>query len=285
MTTYHFVEIEGINVFYRKAGDPEKPVILLLHGFPTSSHMFRELIPILKNHYYVIAPDYPGFGNTASPDREKFEYTFDHITEIVAAFVDRLSLKKYALYVFDYGAPIGFRLAMKDPERVTAIISQNGNVYREGLGKKWAEREDYWENPTQEKRDSYRTAFAPKTIKNQYLDGTQNNQVSPDGYTLDILYMSRPGIDEKQLDLIFDYKNNVKLYPAFQQYLREYQPPLLATWGKNDVSFIPQGALAFKKDLPDSEIHLLDSGHFALETHADEIGKLILNFMEKMNVI
>lgn len=280
MTTYHYLEVEQLSVFYREAGNPNKPVILLLHGFPSASHMFRELIPILAKDYHVIAPDYPGFGNTTSPDREEFAYTFDHLTEIIEAFVDRLGYAKYALYVFDYGAPIVFRLAMRHPERVTAIISQNGNVYHEGLGKKWATREEYWRNPTQEKRESYRTAFAPDTIKNQYLDGTQDNQVSPDGYTLDIAYMSRPGNDEKQLDLIFDYQNNVKMYPQFQQYLREYQPPLLATWGKNDVSFIPAGAKAFKKDLPNAEIHLLDTGHFALETHANEIGELMLNFLK-----
>ncbi|WP_028402289.1 alpha/beta fold hydrolase [Ectobacillus panaciterrae] len=280
MTTYHCLEVEQLSVFYREAGNPNKPVILLLHGFPSASHMFRELIPILAKDYHVIAPDYPGFGNTTSPDREEFAYTFDHLTEIIEAFVDRLGFAKYALYVFDYGAPIGFRLAMRHPERVTAIISQNGNVYHEGLGKKWATREEYWRNPTQAKRESYRTAFAPDTIKNQYLDGTQDNQVSPDGYTLDIAYMSRPGNDEKQLDLIFDYQNNVKMYPQFQQYLREYQPLLLATWGKNDVSFIPAGAKAFKKDLPNAEIHLLDTGHFALETHANEIGELMLNFLK-----
>lgn len=281
MRAYHSLEIEGLNVFYREAGNPNKPVILLLHGFPSASHMFRELIPILEKDYYLIAPDYPGFGNTSSPDREDFQYTFDHITEIIETFIDKLGLTKYALYVFDYGAPIGFRIAKHHPERVTAIISQNGNIYREGLGGKWAAREDYWRYPTQEKRESYRTAFAPNTIKGQYVDGTKESQVSPDGYTLDIAYMSRPGNDEKQLDLIFDYQNNVKMYPEFQQYLREYQPPLLAVWGENDVSFIPAGAEAFKKDLPKAEIHLLDTGHFALETHAYEIGELMLDFLGK----
>ncbi|OME75907.1 hydrolase [Paenibacillus sp. FSL A5-0031] len=279
MTTYHSLEIDGLNVFYREAGDPNKPVILLLHGFPTASHMFRELIPILEKNYHVIAPDYPGFGNTSSPDREDFQYTFENITEIIASFIDRLGLTKYALYVFDYGAPIGFRLAMRRPESVTAIISQNGNIYHEGLGEKWEARQEYWRNPTQEKRESYRSAFASNTIKNQYLDGTNKNKVSPDGYTLDIAYMSRSGNDEKQLDLIFDYQSNVKMYPLFQQYLREYQPALLAVWGKNDVSFIPAGAKAFKKDLPKAEIHLLDTGHFALETHAHEIGELMLKFL------
>ncbi|WP_261305007.1 alpha/beta fold hydrolase [Paenibacillus andongensis] len=284
MTTYHYLEVEGLSVFYREAGDPNKPVILLLHGFPTSSHMFRDLIPILEKDYHVIAPDYPGFGQTTSPDRSTFFYTFEHLTEIIEAFVDRLGLTKYALYVFDYGAPIGFRLAMNHPDRVTAIISQNGNIYSEGLGKKWAARAEYWNNPTQEKRESYRTAFEPDTIKNQYLDGTQDNQVSSDGYTLDIAYMSRLGNDEKQLDLIFDYQNNVKMYPLFQQYLREYQPPFLAAWGKNDVSFIPEGANAFRKDLPNAEIHLLDTGHFALETHANEIGELILDFLKRNDI-
>ncbi|MDS0527677.1 alpha/beta hydrolase [Clostridium sp. SHJSY1] len=280
MTTYSFIEIEKLKIFYREAGDPSKPVILLLHGFPSSSHMFRDLIPILEKEYHVIAPDYPGFGNTSSPDRLQFTYTFDNITKVIEAFVEQLGLTKYSLYVFDYGAPIGFRLAMHHPERVTAIISQNGNIYHEGLGEKWAVREDYWRNPTKEKRESYRVAFAPETIIHQYVDGTQNNKVSPDGYTLDIAYMSQPENDEKQLDLIFDYQNNVELYPQFQQYLREYQSPLLAVWGKNDVSFILAGAKAFKKDLPNAEIHLLDTGHFALETHAGEIGKLILKFLK-----
>ncbi|BBI35582.1 alpha/beta fold hydrolase [Cohnella abietis] len=284
MTTYHSLEIEGLQVFYRKAGNPDKPVILLLHGFPSASHMFRELIPVLEKDYYLIAPDYPGFGNSSSPDRDNFKYTFDKITEIMEAFINQLGITKYALYVFDYGAPIGFRLAMRRPENVTAIISQNGNVYREGLGEKWADREEYWRNPTQEKRDSYRTAFAPETIKSQYIDGTKENQVSPDGYTLDIAYMSRPGNDEKQLDLIFDYQTNVKMYEEFQKYLQEYQPPFLAAWGKNDVSFIPEGAKAFKKDLPKAGIHLLDTGHFALETHAKEIGELMLIFLKKNGI-
>jgi pimeloyl-ACP methyl ester carboxylesterase len=284
MTTYHYVEIEGLQVFYRKAGNPDKPVILLLHGFPSASHMFRELMPVLENDYYLIAPDYPGFGHSSSPDRDNFQYTFDQITEIMEAFMYQLRITKYALYVFDYGAPIGFRLAMRRPENVTAIISQNGNVYHEGLGEKWAAREEYWRNPTQVKRDSYRTAFAPDTIKNQYMDGTKENQVSPDGYTLDIAYMSRPGNDEKQLDLIFDYQTNVKMYPGFQKYLQQYQPPLLAVWGRNDSSFIPDGAKAFKKDLPNADIHLLDTGHFALETHAKEIGELMLRFFDKNGI-
>lgn len=279
--TYRYTSVENLNLFYREAGSPDNQTILLLHGFPSASHMFRDLIPLLAHEYHVIAPDYPGFGNSESPDRSEFAYTFEHITDIMEVFIDQIGLSRYALYVFDYGAPIGFRLAMRHPERVTAIISQNGNVYREGLGQKWAAREEYWNHPTQEKRESYRIAFAPDTIKHQYIDGTQPGQVSPDGYTLDIAYMSRPDNDEKQLDLIFDYQNNVQMYPQFQQYLRDYQPPLLAVWGKNDVSFIPAGANAFLQDLPNAEVHLLDSGHFALETHFEEIGKLMLAFLKK----
>ncbi|MFF2093973.1 alpha/beta fold hydrolase [Paenibacillus sp. NPDC058174] len=284
MTTYHSLEIEGLEVFYRKAGNPEKPVILLFHGFPSAGHMFRDLIPVLEKDYYLIAPDYPGFGNSSSPDRKEFEYTFDQITKIMMSFIDKLQLTKYALYVFDYGAPIGFRIAMQRPDCVAAIISQNGNIYREGLGEKWAAREEYWSNPTLEKRESYRTAFSPDTIRNQYVQGTKENSVSPDGYNLDIAYMSRSGNDEKQLDLIFDYQTNVRLYSQFQNYLQQYQPPLLAVWGENDVSFIPAGAKAFRKDLPEAEIHLLDTGHFALETHALEIGELMLKFLKNNGI-
>ncbi|AET58887.1 hydrolase, alpha/beta fold family protein [Paenibacillus terrae HPL-003] len=280
MKTYHNVEVNGIEIFYRQAGNPDKPVIVLLHGFPSASHMFRDLMPVLEEDFFLIAPDYPGFGNSSSPDRTDFQYTFENITHIIDCFISKLKLTKYALYVFDYGAPIGFRIAMRNPERITAIISQNGNVYREGLGAKWAAREEFWRNPTHEKRESYRIAFAPETIRKQYIDGTKDNRVSPDGYILDSAYMSRPGNGEKQLDLIYDYQTNVKMYPRFQQYLQQYQPALLAVWGENDVSFIPAGAVAFKKDLPDSEIHLLDTGHFALETHAKEIGELMINFFE-----
>ncbi|MDF2987454.1 MAG: hydrolase [Eubacterium sp.] len=284
MTTYQYIEVENTKVFYREAGELGKPTILLLHGFPSASHMFRNLIPILEKEYHIIAPDYPGFGNTISPDRNEFSYTFDNITRILELFIEKLKINKYVLYVFDYGAPIGFRLAKNHPERVNAIISQNGNIYREGLGEKWAAREEYWANPTPVKRESYRKAFAAETIRHQYIDGTEEGKVSPDGYMLDIAYVSRVGNDEIQLDLIFDYQNNIRLYPDFQQYLREHQPSLLAVWGKNDVSFIPEGAKAFKRDLPEAEIHLLNSGHFALETHVEEIGELILCFLKQLNL-
>lgn len=285
MTTYHTINVEGIDIFYRQEGSIEKPVMILLHGFPSSSHMFRDLIPLLAKHFFLIAPDYPGFGHSSSPKRNDFEYTFENITHVMEGFIAQLQLTKYALYVFDYGAPIGFRLALYHPEHITAIISQNGNIYREGLGEKWATREEYWSNPTPEKRESYKAAFSPATIKHQYIDGTKENVVSPDGYTLDSFYMSRADNDEKQLDLIYDYQTNVSMYTQFQKYLQEYQPPLLAVWGKNDASFIPAGAEAFKKDILHAEVHLLDTGHFALETHAQEIRDLIVCFFQtKLNI-
>lgn len=239
------------------------------------------MIPELQNDFYVIAPDYPGFGQSSVPSREEFTYTFDNIARVMDAFIDSIQLKKYAIFVFDYGAPIGFRIAMWHPERITAIVSQNGNVYQEGLGKKWEARAAYWANPTTQLREQYKVAFAPATIIGQYTDGTQLGVVSPDGYTLDIAYMSRPDMDEIQSDLIFDYQSNVKLYPDFQAYLRANQPPVLAVWGKNDPSFIPAGAEAFKKDVPMAVVDYVDSGHFALETHAREIGQMMVKFLKK----
>lgn len=278
---YRNILVNGLRVFYREAGNIHAPGIVLFHGFPTSSHMFRDLIPILAREYHVIAPDYPGFGNSEIPDRENFSYTFDHISDVIEKFLIEVNMIRFAMYVFDYGAPIGFRIAMRNPEWITGVISQNGNIYKEGLGKKWSEREKYWKNPTEELRKKYKSAFKADTIINQYLGGTQEGTVAPDGYILDIAYMNRAGMDEIQSDLIFDYQENVKLYPQFQQYLREHQPPVLCVWGKNDVSFIPKGAYAYEKDVPNVEVHLLDSGHFALETHASEIGNAILNFMNK----
>ena len=265
--TYHTQHVGSINVFYRCAGNPAKPALLLLHGFPSASHQFRELILELMNDFYVVAPDYPGFGQSSMPNREEFAYTFDHLAHVIDDFTDSIGLKKFAIFVFDYGAPIGFRIALWHPERITAIVSQNGNIYQEGLGKKWEARAEYWVHPTKELREQYKSAFAPQTIIGQYTSGTVPGKVGPDGYTLDIFYMQRPGEDEIQSDLIFDYQNNVKMYPEFQAYLRKYQPPLLAVWGMNDPSFVPAGALAFSRDLPNARIHLIDSGHFALETH------------------
>ena len=281
LPTYHTIEVDGIKVFYRTAGNPKNPAVLLLHGFPTDSHMFRELMPLLADEYYLVAPDYPGFGQTEHPSREDWEYTFEHITDIVDHFTEAIGLEKYAMYVFDYGAPIGFRLAVRHPERIAAIISQNGNVYKEGLGKKWEARAEYWAHPTPELRKQFATAYAPETIIGQYTYGTEPGSVGPDGYTLDIYYMSRPGISEIQDDLILDYRTNVALYPEFQKYLRTYQPPLLAAWGKNDPSFIPAGAEAFKRDVPDAEVHLVNSGHFALESSAEEIAGYIRDFLRR----
>lgn len=278
---YAVCQVETIDIFYRMAGQQDNPAILLLHGFPSSSHMFRDLMPLLAKDFYVVAPDFPGFGQTKAPGREEFEYSFEHITQIIDKFVEKIGLARYALYVFDYGAPIGFRLAMRHPGRITAIVSQNGNAYREGLGKKWAEREKYWAAPTSEGRKKFSMAYAPETIIGQYTFGTPEGTVSPDGYTLDIAYLSLPERDEIQNDLILDYRTNVALYPEFQKYLRDNQPPLLAVWGKNDPSFIPAGAEAFKKDLPEAEIHFVDSGHFALESHVESIASIMITFLKK----
>lgn len=280
MITYNFQQVDGLKIFYREAGENNKTTIILFHGFPSASHMFRDLIPILAGKFHVIAPDYPGFGQSESPNHDEFKYTFDHLSFVMEHLLDILGVKKFAMYVFDYGAPIGFRIAVRNPQRVSAIISQNGNIYVEGLGKKWEARKVYWQNPTAEQREQYKSAFAPATIVGQYTFGTEPNTVSPDGYTLDIAYAAaKSDYAEIQSDLIFDYQNNVKLYPEFQKYLRTYQPPLLAIWGKNDPSFIPVGAEAFKKDLPNVEVHFVNSGHFALETHAEEIGRTISTFI------
>ena len=270
------VKIENIEIFYREAGKIENPTMVLFHGFPSSSHMFRDLIPLLKDDFYIIAPDYPAFGQSDIPSREEFNYTFDNIANIIEKFLNKIGVDKFYMFVFDYGAPIGFRIAMNNTEKILGIISQNGNIYEEGLGKKWEARAEYWKNPTKELREQYKIAFAPETIIGQYCDGTENGNVSPDGYSLDIFYTMRKNYDEIQSDLIFDYQSNVALYPKFQEYLREYKPKLLAVWGENDPSFIPAGAKAFKKDLPNAEIHLVNSGHFALETHYKEIAEYIL---------
>lgn len=276
MTSFHTMQLDKLNIFYREAGDPQKPTMILFHGFPSASHMFRDLMPLLENNFHLIAPDYPGFGQSSMPDHESFTYTFKHLADIMTDFIEKLDLKKFYMYVFDYGAPIGFQIAANHPEWIEGIVSQNGNVYQDGLGKKWATRQDFWDNPTPEKRDSYRTAFAPETIKGQYLTGTPANSVGPDGYTLDIAYTQNPNYAENQLDLIFDYQNNIKQYPKFQAYLRENQPKLLAIWGRNDPSFIFPGAEAFTKDDHNAVVKSVDSGHFALESNAAEIAQNII---------
>ena len=271
-----------IKVFYREAGNPENPTILLLHGFPSASHMFRELMPELADEFHLIAPDFPSFGQTESPSRAEFEYSFDHLAKIVDKFTEQLGLTKFAMYVFDYGAPIGYRLAMWHPERITAIVSQNGNMYEEGLGKKWEARKAYWKNPTPELHQQFSSAFALETIIGQYTFGTPEGSVGPDGYSLDFYYVNLPGRAEMQNDLILDYRSNVALYPEFQKYLRDNHPPLLAVWGENDPSFIPAGANAFKRDLPNAEIHFVPSGHFALESHHTEIATLMREFLKRV---
>jgi pimeloyl-ACP methyl ester carboxylesterase len=278
-------KVGDVDVFYREAGPKDAPVILLLHGFPTASHMFRDLIPELSGQYRVIAPDLPGFGNTVSPQRGAFAYSFDNLAEAMAGFVDALGLSRYALYIFDYGAPVGLRLALRYPERITAIVSQNGNAYIEGLSEAWAPWRAYWQDPTPEHREACRESLEPETIRQwQYFNGADPARVSPDGYTLDIAYLARPGSDEIQLDLILDYRTNLERYSDFHVYFRAHQPPLLAAWGRNDAHFLPAGAEAYRKDLPRAEIHLLDAGHFALETHAPEIGALMRDFFRRQGL-
>lgn len=277
---YRMQRVGEVDVFYREAGPVDAPTLLLLHGFPTSSHMFRDLLPELANGYRVIAPDLPGFGQTKAPPRGQFDYTFDALAEVIGGFVDALGLNRYALYIFDYGAPVGLRLAMRHPERVSAIISQNGNAYVEGFSDQWGPWEAYWRDPSPKNRDACRPSLALETIKNwQYGTGADPSLLSPDGYELDIAYMARPGAADIQLDLILDYRSNVALYPAFQSYFREHRPPLLAVWGRRDPAFIPAGAMAYRRDLPDAEVHLLDAGHFALETHHGEIATLMRDFL------
>jgi pimeloyl-ACP methyl ester carboxylesterase len=274
------VNADGVDVFYREAGPKDAPAILLLHGFPSASHMFRDLIPLLADRFHVIAPDLPGFGQSDMPDRGKFTYTFDNVARVIERFTEVVGLDRFAIYVFDYGAPTGFRLATWHPDRVTAIISQNGNAYAEGLSDGWKPIRTYWEDPSQANRDALRAFLAPETTVWQYTHGVADpTAVSPDGYSLDNFYLARHGADEVQLDLFGDYKSNVALYPAFQDYFRTYKPPLLAAWGRNDPFFLPAGADAFKRDIPEAVVRFFNTGHFALETHADEIGAEIRNLL------
>lgn len=282
--TYGTRQVDNVAVFYREAGPVDAPVVLLLHGFPTSGHMFRELIPQLADRYRLIAPDLPGFGNTIAPPRAAFDYSFDRLAEVVDGFTVAMGLTRYALYIFDYGAPTGLRLATKHPERVSAIITQNGNAYVEGLSEDWGPWQAYWREPTVENRERCRASLTDDAIRFQYQHGAPANLISPDGYTLDMFYMHRPEAMEIQLDLILSYRTNVALYPDFQAYFRAQQPPLLAVWGRNDPFFIPPGAEAYKRDLPAAEIHFLDTGHFALETHSAEIASLMRDFLKRHNV-
>jgi pimeloyl-ACP methyl ester carboxylesterase len=277
---YRSADVDGVRIFYRQAGPKGNGTILLLHGFPTASHMFRDLVPLLSERYHVVAPDLPGFGNSDMPARTAFSYTFENLASVMTRFTEVVGLERYAMYVFDYGAPTGFRMALAHPDRVAAIVSQNGNAYAEGLSDGWNPIRAYWQDPSQANRDALRQFLKPETTIWQYTHGVADRGlVSPDGYTLDNHYLARPGAHDVQLDLFLDYASNVALYPEFQRYFREAQPPLLAVWGKNDPFFLPAGAEAYRRDLPQARVRFLDTGHFALETHASDIASEMTAFL------
>ena len=270
--TYRKVKVDGVEVFYREAGAPDAPKLLLLHGFPSAGHMFRDLIPLLADRFHIVAPDLPGFGQSDMPARSQFKYTFDNIAHVNDRFTEAVGFDRFAIYVFDYGAPTGFRLAVWHPERITAIVSQNGNAYEEGLSDGWNPIRAYWQDPTTANRNALRTFLAPEATRWQYTHGVPDTAcVSPDGMSLDDFYLARAGAHEVQLDLFGDYKSNVALYPAFQDYFRAHKPPFLAVWGKHDPFFLPAGASAFKRGIPRADVRFFDTGHFALETHAEPI--------------
>lgn len=277
---YRQVKAGGHNIFYREAGPADAPTVVLLHGYPTSSHMFRDLIPMLSDQYHVIAPDLPGFGYSEAPDRTEFAYTFDNLANTMQSFIDELGLERFAIYVFDYGAPVGYRLALAHPEKITGIISQNGNAYVEGLGPDWSPIQKYWEDDTPENRDALRGFVTLDGTKFQYFTGVSDTTlIAPESYTLDQHFLDRPESDEIQLDLLRDYRTNVALYPKFQKYFRTHQPKLLAVWGNKDPFFLPAGAEAYKRDIPHATVKFYDTGHFALETHATAIGRDIMAFL------
>jgi pimeloyl-ACP methyl ester carboxylesterase len=280
MTTFRTVSIDGLDIFYREAGSRSNPTILLLHGFPTSSHMFRNLMPALADRFHLVAPDYPGYGNSSMPSVNEFDYTFDHLAEIMEKFIAAIDLKQYSLYVMDYGAPIGYRIAAKYPERVEALIVQNGNAYEEGLLEFWNPIKAYWQDRSPENADKLRPFFTLETTKWQYTNGVRNLEaISPDNWNIDQPLLDRPGNDDIQLALFYSYGTNPPLYPQWQEYFRKYQPPTLIVWGQNDYIFPAEGAYPYKRDLKDIEFHLLDTGHFALEEEGDAIADHIGQFL------
>jgi pimeloyl-ACP methyl ester carboxylesterase len=281
---YRTQDIDGLTIFYREAGDPSAPAVLLLHGFPTSSHMFRNLIPLLAPHFRVVAPDLPGFGFSDAPNSTRFRYSFQSLAEAMERFTEAVGLTRYAVYVFDYGAPVGLRLALRHPERITAIISQNGNAYEEGLSTGWNPIQKYWADPSPENRAALKTFLEPDATKWQYTHGADASRVAPESYALDSALLARPGNAEIQLDLFLDYASNVKLYPEFQRYFRTHRPPTLAVWGNADPFFLPAGATAFQRDNPNARIEFFDTGHFALETHGREIGEKIVAFLSALEL-
>ena len=282
--TYRSVNVDGIDVFYREGGNLAAPALLLLHGFPTSSHMFRDLIPLLSDRFHIVAPDLPGFGHTSLLPRDKFNYTFANLAKVIGRFTEVIGLDRFSLYIFDYGAPTGLRIALAHPERIAAIISQNGNAYEEGLSDGWNPIQRYWRDPTDANRRALRELLTPQSIRWQYTHGVSDTSlVAYDGSDLDSFYMTRPGADEAQLDLFLDYASNVALYPDFQAYFRKQCPPLLAVWGRNDPFFLPAGAEAYKRDLPGAEVRLLNTGHFALETHVTETAAEIGEFLARQS--
>lgn len=279
-TQYRTINVDGIDIAYREAGPANAPTILLLHGFPTSSHMFRNLVASLSDQFHLIAPDYPGFGNSAQPGMDEFEYTFDNLANVMEGFIDKLGLQRYSLYVMDYGAPIGFRLAVRNPERVESLIVQNGNAYTEGLREFWDPIRKYWKERTPENAAPLAEFISPEGVKWQYTHGVRNESViSPDNWNVDLRHLTRAGNPEIQLALFYDYQNNVPHYPAWQAYFREHQPPTLIVWGKNDYIFPAEGAFPYKRDLENVDFHLLDTGHFALEEDNDQIASLIRRFL------